>query len=285
MSTKSKLILVSFADKRYRNSLKRLEEQTKDFPFDERYFLTQDNCLTKSYWRRLKPWFYRRGYGYWNWKFRVVNDYIERLSEGDKLFYSDAGITWNATFSAIERFKKQLTLVDDGNDVLVYDQPTIEQEWTKGDVLDALGVYDNEEICKSRQIYSGFFCIKKTERTCRLLKEIISFSDIEKELVTDKRSSKPNKTGFVENRHDQSIFSVMVKKGPHAIIHYSENYEIDNNGMEIKDCPIQVIRRKEIDRSLYEVIKNKMLRPWRDFLGFYFTKIRHYEYTCDHFPW
>ena len=178
-----------------------------------------------------------------------------------------------------------MALLDGENDVLVYDQPTIEQEWTKGDVLDALGVYDNEEICMSRQIYSGFFCIKKTKRACELLKEIISLSEIEKELVTDKRSSIPNKKGFVENRHDQSIFSVIVKKMPHVTIHYSRNYEIDNNGKEIEDCPIQVIRRKEVDRSIYEVLKNKMLRPWRIFLGFYFTRIRHYEYTCDHYPW
>ena len=85
----SKLILVSFADKRYRNSLARLEQQTKDFPFDERYFLTQDNCLTKEYWRSLKPWLYRRGFGFWNWKFRVVREYMNKIAEGDKLFFSD----------------------------------------------------------------------------------------------------------------------------------------------------------------------------------------------------
>lgn len=281
----SKLFLVSFADSRFQNSLKRLEQQTEGFPFDERYFLTEKNSLTKAYWHKLKPWFYRRGYGYWNWKFRIVREYLDRIEEGDLLFYSDAGITWNATFNAIERFKQQMTLLDGENDVLVYDQPAIEQEWTKGDILDALGVYDNEEICMSRQIYSGFFCIKKTKRTCKLLKEIISLCEIEKELVTDKRSSKPNKKGFVENRHDQSLFSVIIKKHPRKTIHYSEHYEIDDAGEEIEDCPIQVIRRKEVDRSIYEVLKNKLLRPWREILHIYFKYFRHYEYTCDHYPW
>lgn len=281
----SKLILVSFADKRYRNSLARLEKQTKDFPFDERYFLTQENCLSKEYWRSLKPWFYRRGFGFWNWKFRVVREYMNKISEGDKLFFSDAGIQWNNSQGALDRFKKAIGLLNGEDDILVYDQPTIEQEWTKGDVLDVLGVYDDEEICKSRQLFSGFFCLKKTERTCKLLDEIISLSDIDKELVTDKRSTKPNKEGFQENRHDQSLFSVMVKKLPHKTIHYSEHYELDENGQEIEDCPILVVRKKEKDRPMSEIIKNKLLRPWRDLLGLYFTKIRHYEYLCDHYPW
>ena len=265
----SKLILVSFADSRYRNSLKRLEEQTRDFPFDERYFLTEKNSLTKEYWRKLKPWLYRRGYGFWNWKFRVVKEYMNKISEGDKVFFSDAGIQWNNLQGALDRFKKAIELLDGENDILVYDQPTIEQEWTKGDVLDVLGVYDDDEICKSRQLFSGLFCLKKTERTC----------------ITDKRSTKPNKEGFQENRHDQSLFSVMVKKLPHKTIHYSEHYELDENGQEIEDCPILVVRKKETDRPMSEIIKNKLLRPWRDFLGFYFTKIRHYEYLCDHYPW
>lgn len=44
----SKLILVSFADYRYRKSLERLERQTAGFPFDERYVLTERTALTKK---------------------------------------------------------------------------------------------------------------------------------------------------------------------------------------------------------------------------------------------
>lgn len=281
----SRLVLVSFADKRYRNSLQRLEQQTRDFPFDERYFLTQENCLTKEYWRSLKPWLYRRGYGFWNWKFRVVRECINQLSVGDKLFFSDAGIQWNSSQGALERFKNAIELLDGEYDMLVYDQPTIEQEWTKGDILYALGVYDDEKICKSRQLFSGFFCLKKTERTCNLLDEIISLSDIAKELVTDKRSTKPNKEGFQENRHDQSLFSVMVKKLPHKTIHYSEHYELDENGHEIKDCPIHVVRKKEIDRPKSEVLKNKLLMPWRLVLNVYFRYIRDYYFVGKYYPW
>jgi len=274
----SKLVFISFADSRYKNSLERLKRQTENFLFDERYFYSEDNCFTHAYWRHLKPWLYRRGFGYWNWKFKLVLEKLEKLEFGDKLFFSDAGISWNDSLQAIDRFKNHLALLDGEMDILAFSQPTIEQEWTKGDILEKFDVYDNEIICKSRQLYSGFFCLKKSERTLELVNRIVYFSDIKFELVTDKRSIKPNKEGFVENRHDQSLFSVLVKLYPHIEIPYSSNYELDRNGNEIIDCPIRVIRRKEVERSRKRIIINKILRPWREVLHIYFKYIRQYDY-------
>lgn len=281
----TKLILVSFADNRYKKSLERLKQQTEGFPFDSRFFHTEKNSFTKEYWKKLKPWFYRRGFGYWNWKFRLVLEYLEKLDNGDLLFFSDAGISWNSSPNALALFDSHISLLDGDNDILVFNQPTIEQEWTKGDILAKCGVYDDDNICKSLQLYSGFFCLKKSKRTLELVKRIVDMSDIDLELVTDKHSLTPNKPGFKENRHDQSLFSVLVKLYPHIEIPYSTNYELDKNGNEIVDCPIQVVRRKEIERPINMVLKNKILWPWRLFLHFYFRNFRDYEYTCDHYPW
>ena len=281
----SKLILVSFADSRYRNSLERLEEQTKDFPFDERYFLTEKNSLTKEYWRRLKPWLYRRGYGFWAWKSSIVKGYLNKLDEGDMLFWSDAGIMWNATPKALQKFDEYIKKLSGDNVLLVFGQPTIEKEWTKGDVLETLGVYDNEEIYNSNQYWAGCFLVKKTRRTMEFMDRLIDLCDLSKELITDKRSFVPNKEGFKEHRHDQSIFSVLVKTYPHVVIPWQETQVSDGDWGKLKDYPIQARRLKEQDRPKSEIIKNKFMRPWREFLGFYFTKIRHYEYLCDHYPW
>lgn len=281
----SKLILVSFADKRYRNSLKRLEEQTKDFPFDERYFLTPDNCLSKDYWRNLKPWLYRRGYGYWSWKSSIVKDYLSRLNNGDFLFWSDAGIMWNATPKSLLKFKEYINNLSKDNDILVFGQPTIEKEWTKGDVFDALEVYNNDLICDSCQYWAGCFLIKKTKRTIDFIDRLTELCDLRKELVTDKRSTVPNKEGFKEHRHDQSLFSVLVKTYPHVAIPWQETQASDGDWDKLKDYPIQARRLKEQDRPKSEIIKNKFMRPWRELLGFYFTKIRNYEYLCDNYPW
>lgn len=274
----SKLILVSFADKRFRNSLKRLEEQTRDFPFDERHFLTQDNCLTKEYWRKLKPWLYRRGYGYWSWKSAIVKDFYDRLDDGDMLFWSDAGIYWNYTEKSLKHFEEYIQMLSEGNDILVFSQPTIEKNWTKGDVFEAIGAYNNMEICNSNQFLGGLFLIKKTDQTIDFINRFYALCDLKKELVTDKHSSKPNKEGFIENRHDQSIFSVLVKTYPHIVIPWQETQVYDGNWDLLADFPIQARRLKEQDRPISEIMRNKLLRPWREILHIYFKYIRRYEY-------
>lgn len=281
----SKLILVSFADKRFRNSLIRLEQQTREFPFDERYFLTQDNCLSKDYWRSLKPWLYRRGYGYWDWKARLVKHYLDKANEGDIIVWSDAGVFWNSTPNALKRFSQYIFSINSEKGILAFQEPYKEQDWTKGDLLEELGVYNKEDICTSFQLWSGCLFIRKQVETSILIDKWSELNNRKKELVTDKCSIKPNKEGFQEHRHDQSSFSLLVKQVPHVEISWKETQDLNKNWDSLSDFPIQARRLKELDRPKSEIIKNKLLRPWREFLNFYFKKIRHYEYTCDHYPW
>ena len=121
------------------------------------------------------------------------------------------------------------------------------------------------------------------------LNDWIALNDLKRELITDKRSAVPNKEGFKEHRHDQSTFSVLVKKIPHIEISWRETQVEDRNNPEawnqMSDFPIWAKRTKEIGRPRSEVIKNKLLRPWRMFLNFYFRKIRGYEFAGTIYPW
>lgn len=109
-----KTILVSFADWHYRKALERLEEYTRAFPFDERHLHTERNTFDRAYWRGLKPWLYRRGFGYWEWKGRLVEQYLRGLDEGDVLVWSDAGVYWNASPAALERFSQYISMLGGG---------------------------------------------------------------------------------------------------------------------------------------------------------------------------
>lgn len=274
----SKLVLLSFADKRFRNSLIRMERQTASFPFDERHFMTQDDVLTKDYWHNLKPWLYRRGFGFWSWKAPIISSFLSKLNDGDIIFWSDAGLYWNYNEQSLKRFNEYVAMLDGENDIVVFEQNTIEQEWTKGDVLEASGVYNNKEICESKQFLGGLMLLRNTERMRAFWKKMESLYDLKRELITDKRSSVPNKPGFKEHRHDQSIFSVMVKRIPHAVVPADETHVADGNWDRLVASPVQGRRLKEQDRPKSEVIKNKLMRPWRDILHVYFKYIRKYEY-------
>lgn len=289
MAKTKRIVLVSFADRRYRNAMKRLEKFTEKFPFTERHFCDETNTFDKKYWSKLKPWLYRRGYGYWKWKADLVKFYLDKLDDGDVVLYSDGGICWNSTVKALERFNEYIQMVSLEKPILAFQEPYMEQEWTKGDLLKAAGVYDNEKVCKSFMLWGGCFMVMKSPVSMKFMDKWIALNDIKRELITDHKSSVPNKSGFKEHRHDQSSFSVLVKQIPHAEISFRETQveDMDNPKAweQLADYPILARRTKEIGRPLSEIIKNKLLRPWRMFLYFYFRNIRNYEFYSLKYPW
>lgn len=129
----------------------------------------------------------------------------------------------------------------------------------------------------------------KSAVSMRFLQEWIALNDLSRELITDRRSAVPNREGFKEHRHDQSSFSVLVKMFPHVEVSWRETQVEDRDNPEAWDCmsefPILAKRTKEIGRPGSEVLKNKLLRPWRMFLNFYFRKIRNYELAGTQYPW
>lgn len=280
-----RIVLVSFADSRYANALKRLEAYTKEFPFTERHFHTEKNSFTKQYWKELKPWLYRRGYGYWEWKGRLVKEYLEQIDEGDVLVYSDAGICWNAAPAALKRFSEYLSMLDGDNDIVAFQEPYPEQEWTKGDLLAACDAYYDDEICQSLQLWGGVFIMRKSVRTMRFIYHWTSINEIRKELITDMASGTPNKPGFKEHRHDQSSFSVLVKQMPHVEIPHNETNAPSGDWSKMTNYPIWARRTKEQGRPFSVRMKNKLLRPWRMWLGFYFRRVRHYHFMSQQYPW
>ena len=273
-----KLQLLSFADSRYRASLLNLEADTRSFPFTNRIFMTEKDLSKGFIGKELKPWLYRRGYGYWRWKSYLVHKHIDMMDDGDILFYSDAGIRWNK--EGIDRFNQYIEMLNstEGKSLLVFRQPYIIQEWTKGDVLHELGVYDDSRICSHVQFLGGLFAIKKNKNSSRLVEEWDKLCQLSHELITDKKSKVPNKSGFKEHRHDQSIFAILALKQPHIEIDWSEVYPLDGDWGRMNPYPIWCKREKELHRSFKERIRNKILRPWREILHIYFKYFRHYEY-------
>lgn len=281
--------LVSFADRRYRNALKRMAKNTEKFPFTERHFCDETNSLDQSYWRKLKPWLYRRGFGYWKWKADIVKSFFDKMSDGDIIVYTDGGIVWNNSDKALERFQDYLDMLTLEKTILAFQEPYIEQEWTKGDLLKAVGVYDDDAFIGTNQLWGGCFMLMKSPVSEKFLNDWIALNNLSKELITDKRSIVANKPGFKEHRHDQSTFSLTAKRYPHTEISWKETHLEDSNCLNVDaancNSPILAKRTKEIGRPKSEIIKNKLLRPWRMFLNFYFRKIRDYEFADTKYPW
>ena len=93
-----KTVFISFANSDFAMTLERLKKQMlscKDLPFTEYHFFTEKD-LDRDFMRKLKPWLYRRGFGYWRWKSHLVDKVLSTLTDGDILVYADAGCDFNA---------------------------------------------------------------------------------------------------------------------------------------------------------------------------------------------
>lgn len=220
----SKLWFVSFADSRYAYQLKRIHRQALRFGFREDHIFTcTEDDLDKAFRLKMRDILVigSRGYGYWCWKPQIILQALEKMPKGDVLLYTDAGCYLNK--KGMSRFSKYLEMAQEQgilgfqsrfgrNDV---DENSIhkllEKYWTKGDVFDWFGVREDSHITHTGQYWAGMMLVSKRTESVEFFKRFRQIFLDNLNLVTDQPSVSPNFPGFIENRHDQSIFSLLYK--------------------------------------------------------------------------
>lgn len=150
----------------------------------------------------------KRGGGYWVWKPYAVKKAMEELKDGDYLFYCDSGAFLTKPLSPLIDF-----LEKEQTDILFFELDCVEKEWTKRDIFIELGC-DEKKYADSAQRCATYFLLKINEQTRKFVEEWLEYAQ-KYELISDEENilhGKPNYEGFRDNRHDQSILSVLSKK-------------------------------------------------------------------------
>ena len=83
--------------------------------------------------------------------------------------------------------------------------------WTNGDIISAFNLDLNSELIKTGQFAATFHAWRKNIRSLNFLNEWLSFLQENSEICRDENLKKFNHKKFIENRHDQSVFSLMIK--------------------------------------------------------------------------
>jgi len=148
-----------------------------------------------------------RGGGYWLWKPYIIYKTLEKINWGDYILYCDSG--------ALMINKAQI-FVDimsrDKIDLMVFEIQHPANRWTKRDAyhyMDCEYLLDDD----MHQICGGFSIVKKTDFTLKFFKELLEYSQ-DPRLITDQPNTceKGNHPNFIEHRHDQSIFNLLLRK-------------------------------------------------------------------------
>jgi hypothetical protein len=171
---------------------------------------------------------HKRLAGYAVWKPYIIFKRLLEIEDGDILCYNDSKYIWKTNVRNME-----MQLLSDKNIGVYSNKPNdgtyIEKQWTKGDAFLLMNIPINsiKEIKNSHQVWSGFILLRKCFNTLRFIGEWLTYnqdarisSDLPTKIV-------PNDPIFTENRHDQTILSLLCKKWGISMNFLDKNWMID----------------------------------------------------------
>jgi hypothetical protein len=247
----------------------------KIFTYNE---LALSTGFRRHFKEKLKP---SRGFGYWCWKPQIILQTLEKMSDGDILQYTDVGCHLNK--NGVERLNKYFEIANLSKTGILAFQAAKNSDnkklspapnwlvkyWTKGDVFDYFGVRNNQAIYNTGTVIGGVIFIKKTPVSLAIIEKWLQVYYDNFSLADDSLSKSPNFKGFIQHRHDQSIFSIIAKINNITTVSNAEvefqELTLGNYG-ELSQYPILAVRDKDYgEHKTVDKIINRILRIARLF--------------------
>jgi hypothetical protein len=222
-----KKVLLTFLSTNYKQKKNRLVQQARELNFYDQICMMNENDLDAgfraSHAKYLNP--NVRGFGYWAWKPQIIYQKLSELNDGDILQYTDAGCHLNHL--GMKRLEEYFDLANTSpSGILAFqggiviekirfndrDLPVyVEKHWTKSDLLNHLEVEKRQDIINSPQVGAGIIFIKKTGEAMKVIESWLNIIKYNMNLVDDTKSKINEHENFKEHRHDQSVFSLIIK--------------------------------------------------------------------------
>jgi hypothetical protein len=244
------LLTFGAGSKKYYDALCRLKKQAKDFPFDNIVTYT-DLDLENSFpdfWKQHSSFIKsnRRGYGYWLWKPFIIYNTLKNLKDGDVLVYMDCGCELNN--KGLARFKNYIeTVKSQGYLFFNLEDQHIEWRWNKMDLIKHLQIQDDKSMYKPQRLATVQFYLKN-DINVSFTKEYYNIC-CNYSLLDDSNSVLKNHPFFNENRHDQSVFSLLSKKNNYESI-YDETWPDTMTNKDKSMYPIWALRNYSFDSKI-----------------------------------
>jgi len=257
-------IFLTFADSKMELARRRICRQAKKMNAYTQIIGASEENLDPQFRELFKQHLIKhsRGFGYMCWKPQIVRQTLETMQDGDLLHWVDSGSHMNPR--GRWRLLQYFSMADvaptgilafqcvppahpfqhDGRDFP--DLP--DRKWTKGDLLDRLGVRTNHDLLNEQSIGTCTFMIRKCPASVAFVDEWLSIPKENFAYIDDSPSVSQNLEGFVEHRHDQSIFSILAKlRNASTISMYECWYPFADDcetpdWSKVKDYPIQIRR-------------------------------------------
>tara|TARA_B100001250_G_C19759370_1_gene771705 strand:- start:615 stop:1580 length:966 start_codon:yes stop_codon:yes gene_type:complete len=151
----------------------------------------------------------KRGGGYFIWRGYVIQQKLKELNNGDFLIFNDAGNTINK--KGDKRLLEYINMLDKSNYGLLWFRTVYkEKRWTFKQTFDYFSIPLESNIGNSGQHWVGGLIFQKNSHSMKLLNLYLKTLNDNSLLFTDYYHDKQSHD-FVENRHDQSVLSIISK--------------------------------------------------------------------------
>jgi hypothetical protein len=152
-----------------------------------------------------------RGAGYWIWKFDIIKQQLSKLANNDILIYMDAGCSINA--SGKIRFNEYIDMLNNSNESIIsFQMSHIEKKYTTKELFNYLNINVKDNAANSGQFVGGILIMKNNDKIMKIIDECINILRTDHLLITDYYNKSGQCSDFIDNRHDQSILSIIRKK-------------------------------------------------------------------------
>ena len=258
------IYLCAFANIELMPSIIRFYNQAKESDFFDNIFIYNEYNLPKDekfealLSHKLVP---SRGFGYWCWKPFIILKTLENLKDGDILVYADIGCHINK--EGEKRFYEYLDIVIE-HKALCYKSHWVEAHYTKADLFNYFDKLKDKNITDTPMRPATICIFEKNDINLEFVNKWLQVFYDDFSLVDDTPSKLTNLDGFIENRHDQSVFSILSKIYDIYAIYSGER------DINIKHLPIIGLRDKkkiidnDIQKSINKIVWWMPIRKNRD---------------------
>jgi len=180
----------------------------------------------------------RRGAGYWLWKPYIIHKTLEMVSDGDIVFYSDAGSKFikkaDPIFSALQNEMGAVAFKMAGNHK--------ENEYCRKSVVQQV-LGETESVLNTDQNMASFIGTRKCESSLEIIKTWLDLCQ-NSDLILDKPSGAEEFLDFKDHRHDQALWSLLTKKMSIPVLPDPTQWGIHHGQTKESDFFIEHHRKK-----------------------------------------
>lgn len=211
---------ISYGDKTFISSKERILQEVKDmgcFNGEIKFYTPED--LSSEFKEAVGDVLNeKRGGGFWTWKPYVIADMLSRLNDGDILVYADAGCSLQP--AGVPRLNEYIAMISPQTNKSILAMRLREhkvKQWTSTPIFEYFSQPLNGEIANSNQVLAGVIICRKCPESEQVIKKWLEIAKTRSDLFTNiyNEESKRSNPDFIENRHDQSIWNMLVQLPPY----------------------------------------------------------------------